>query len=57
MKGGGLKAGLNTARAAMERRDVELTQEGIDLIKYTHALTNDARMELIKRSRKKRFGK
>ena len=54
-KGLGLAAALDTARAAMGRRGVELTVAMIELIKYTEELTREDKMTKVKRDRKKAF--
>jgi UDP-N-acetylglucosamine diphosphorylase/glucosamine-1-phosphate N-acetyltransferase len=54
-KGFGLASGLETARAAMARRGVELTNAMADLIRYTEQLTRPERMKRIKRDRRKAF--
>ncbi len=55
-KGLGLKEALKTARAAMGRRGVELTEAMVKLIKYTEDLTRPAKMEKVKRDRRRAFG-
>ena len=52
-KGLGLKYGLNTARIVMGRRDVELTDAMVDLIKKTEEMTKEKKMEKVRRDRKK----
>jgi len=54
-KGLGLGAALDTARAAMARRGVELTDAMTELIKYTEELTRPDKMEKVKRDRKRAF--
>lgn len=54
-KGLGLAHALGTARAAMARRDVELTDAMVELIKYTEELTRPEKMEKVKRDRRKAF--
>jgi hypothetical protein len=56
-KGLGMKAGLETARAAMGRRGVELTEAMIKLLRYTADLTKEEKMEKVRRDRRKAFGK
>ena len=52
-KGLGLNYALETARAAMARRKIELTEAMVELIKHTEQLTREERMEKIKRDRRK----
>ena len=52
-KGLGLDYALKTARAAMARRDVKLTDAMIELIKNTEELTRGRKMEAVRRDRKK----
>ncbi len=54
-KGMGLGAALDTARAAMKRRGVELTGAMEALIKYTEELTRPEKMAQVKRDRKRAF--
>ncbi|KPK62098.1 MAG: hypothetical protein AMK73_06740, partial [Planctomycetes bacterium SM23_32] len=54
-KGLGLAQSLETARAAMARRGVELTNAMTELIKYTEELTRAEKMERIKRDRRRAF--
>ncbi len=54
-KGIGLTASLDTARAAMDRRGVELTDAAVKLIEYTEELTRPQKMEIVKRERRKAF--
>jgi UDP-N-acetylglucosamine diphosphorylase/glucosamine-1-phosphate N-acetyltransferase len=56
-KGLGMKAALETARAAMARRGVELTDAMVKLIRYTAELTEDDKMDKVRRDRRKAFGK
>ena len=49
---GSFKAFLETARVAMSRRDVKLTQEDIDLLTYVRDLTKEERTEAVRKSRK-----
>jgi len=53
-KGGGLDAGLTTARTAMSRRKVALTEEDIALYRYVRDLTKDERNEIVRKYRKSR---
>ncbi len=55
-KGLGRAYALDTARAAMERRGVELTEAMVKLVEHTHELTREARMEKVRRDRRKAFG-
>jgi len=55
-KGLGRSYALDTARAAMARRGVELTGAMVKLIEHTEELTHEARMEKVKRDRRKAFG-
>ena len=50
-KGYGFRMQVETARTAMSRRKVELTQEDIALLKYVHEITTDAREKMVKKSR------
>jgi UDP-N-acetylglucosamine diphosphorylase/glucosamine-1-phosphate N-acetyltransferase len=52
-KGLGLGQALDTARAAMGRRGVKLTDSMLELIKYTEELTRPEKMEKVKRDRKR----
>ena len=52
-KGLGLKYALKTARAAMGRRDQELTDAMVDLIKHAEEITKEEKMEAVRRARKK----
>jgi len=52
-KGLGLNQALKTARAAMERRGVHLTDAMEELIRYTEKLTRAEKLEKVKRDRKK----
>jgi UDP-N-acetylglucosamine diphosphorylase/glucosamine-1-phosphate N-acetyltransferase len=52
-KGLGLAQSLETARAAMARRGVELTDAMVRLIKYTEELTRAEKMERVKRDRRR----
>jgi UDP-N-acetylglucosamine diphosphorylase/glucosamine-1-phosphate N-acetyltransferase len=52
-KGLGLKYAMKTARAAMGRRDVELTEPTIDLIKHTEQITKEQKRKYVRRDRKK----
>lgn len=54
-KGLGLGQALETARVAMARRGVELTDAMVALIKYTEELTRPAKMERVKRDRRRAF--
>ncbi|RKY04029.1 hypothetical protein DRP77_05000 [Candidatus Poribacteria bacterium] len=48
-RGMGLKHSIETARAAMARRKVELTEEEIELFKYLYELTKEERDSVIRR--------
>ena len=50
-KGYGFRMQTETARAAMSRRGVSLTEEDIALLKYVHELTKDDREEAVRKSR------
>jgi len=52
-KGLGLGYALETARTAMSRRKVELTDAMVDLIKHTEELTREEKMREVKKHRKK----
>lgn len=52
-KGFGLKALLETARTAMNRRKCELTPEEEELLKHCFEMTKDERMEYVKKDRRK----
>ena len=52
-KGLGLGQSLETARAAMERRGVQLTEATVELIKYTEELTRQEKMDKVRRDRKR----
>ena len=52
-KGTGLRSLIETARAAMARRDIELTAADEELLRYTHEITKEERDKLIKRDRRK----
>ncbi len=54
-KGLGLSYALETARAAMARRGVTLTDAMAKLIEYTEELTRPEKMEKVKRDRRKAF--
>ena len=54
-KGLGLGQALDTARASMSRRGVELTDAMVRLIRYTEELTRPQKMEKVKRDRRKAF--
>jgi len=54
-KGLGLSRALETARTAMGRRGVELTDAMVELIRYTEELTRDEKMKKVRRDRKKAF--
>jgi len=54
-KGLGLTTALETARAAMGRRGVELTDAAARLIEYTEELTRAEKMVIVKRERRKAF--
>jgi hypothetical protein len=54
-KGLGLAQALETARAAMGRRGVELTEAMVKLIKHVEQLTREAKMDKVKRDRRKAF--
>ena len=54
-KGFGLGQALETARAAMERRGVQLTEAAVELIKYTEELTRQEKMDKVRRDRKRVF--
>jgi UDP-N-acetylglucosamine diphosphorylase/glucosamine-1-phosphate N-acetyltransferase len=49
-KGAGLKAGIETARKAMQRRGRELTQADIELLRHVHEETKAELAEAIKKS-------
>ncbi len=51
-KGFGLRALIDTARTAMSRRKVELTDEDEKLLRHIHQLTSEERDTYIRRSRK-----
>lgn len=55
-KGLGRSYALDTARAAMSRRGVELTDAMVKLIEHTEELTKEDKMEKVKRDRRKAFG-
>ena len=48
----GLKHGIETARAAMARRKVELTEEDVELFRFLYEMTKEERDKLIRKSRK-----
>ncbi len=52
-KGTGLRSGIETARAAMARRKVELSEADEELLRYTHGITKEVRDRLVKRDRRK----
>ena len=52
-KGLGLAQALATARAAMSRRGVELTDAMAELIRHTEEITKEAKMAKVRRERKK----
>ncbi|MBS3764390.1 MAG: hypothetical protein KGZ25_13915, partial [Planctomycetes bacterium] len=52
-KGLGIKYALNTARHAMERRDVELSEATVDLIKHSEEITHEEKMKRVRKDRKK----
>ena len=52
-KGLGLNYALDTARAAMGRRGVELTEPMVDLIKHAQQITSDEKLALVKKARRK----
>jgi len=52
-KGLGLKAALQTARTAMGRRGVELTEAMTELIRRTEEITREEKMEKVRKDRKK----
>ena len=52
-KGLGLRMALETARTAMNRRKVELTDAMVELIRHTEQITKEERMEKIRRDRRK----
>jgi len=52
-KGTGLRSLIDTARAAMGRRGVELTDADEELMKYTYEITKEERDKLVKRDRRK----
>ncbi len=52
-KGLGLRAGMETARVAMARRDVRLEEDDVALLQHTYEITKEEREALIKRDRKK----
>lgn len=52
-KGLGLKYALKTARTVMGRRDVELTDSMVELIEKTEEMTQEKKMEKVRRDRKK----
>ncbi|MFQ6043690.1 MAG: hypothetical protein ACE5PV_22785, partial [Candidatus Poribacteria bacterium] len=49
---GRLRDLLATAKTAMGRRDVELTQEDVQLFEHLYELTKEERNEWIKRTRR-----
>ncbi len=51
-KGFGLKPLLDTARKAMSRRKIELTEADEQLLRHVYELTNDDRMNYVRRARK-----
>ena len=51
-RGMGLKHGIETARAAMARRKVELTEEDVELFRFLYEMTKEERDKLIRKSRK-----
>ena len=52
-KGQGLRRMINTARVVMDRRDVALKAEDIELLHRLYDMTREERETLIKRSRVK----
>jgi len=52
-KGTGLRSLIETARAAMDRRNVELTAADEEVMRYTYEITKDERDKLVKRDRRK----
>jgi UDP-N-acetylglucosamine diphosphorylase/glucosamine-1-phosphate N-acetyltransferase len=52
-KGLGLKYALKTARAAMGRRDKELSDAMVELIEHAQGITREEKMKLVKRDRRK----
>ena len=52
-KGLGLRHALSTARAAMSRRKVELTQAMEDLIRHAEEITREQKLSYVKKDRKK----
>lgn len=52
-KGLGLKYALKTARAAMGRRDRELTEAMVELIERCQEISREEKMKLVKRDRRK----
>jgi len=52
-KGLGTNYALDTARTAMSRRDVELTEAMVDLIKQAEELTKEEKLAYVKKDRKK----
>jgi len=56
-KGLGMAQALETARAAMSRRGVELTDAMVKLIKYVEEQTREAKMDKVRRDRRKAFRK
>ncbi len=52
-KGLGLGYALETARKAMGRRDVEMSEAMEDLIRHTEELTHEEKLALVKRDRKR----
>jgi len=52
-KGLGLNYALGTARTAMGRRDMELTEAMEDLIRHTEEITREERLAMVRRDRKR----
>jgi carbonic anhydrase/acetyltransferase-like protein (isoleucine patch superfamily) len=52
---GPFKAFLETARRAMLRRNVELTQEEIDMLAHVREMTREERVEAVRKSRRATF--